>query len=140
MKCIRVIAVCLLVLLLFAACNSQHSTMNIAGKAFIYEKKGAGGDFIIYFGKDGTFNYYEGALSSHIGMGTYTVDGDIVTMTGDKTSRIDPDTGNAESYERTFVFRIGADSITFVADGSDNFTYVKVPDSGRFYLTEIAEE
>ena len=92
---------------------------DLAGKVFVYEKEGFGSDFTIKLHADGTFGYYEGMLSSHIGMGTWAMDGDILTL-------------HEDTFDRTFRFRVQDGALHFLREGSDQFTYIKVADGARF--------
>ncbi|MBQ7360007.1 MAG: hypothetical protein IJW63_07930 [Lachnospiraceae bacterium] len=78
--------------------------------------------FHISINKDGTFSYYESMLSSYIGIGTWSVDGDILTLKED------------EDFCYGFVhrFKIDGEDILFIEEGSDNFIYIKVKDGERF--------
>ena len=91
-------------------------------KVYQYEKEGFGSDFVITLYHDGTFQYYEGGLSSYIGMGTWKQEGDILTMYD-------------ERYLKN-LFRVEGNSLVFIEEGSTNFTYIKVEDDQRFYLQE----
>ena len=92
---------------------------DLAGKIFVYEKEGFGSDFTIKLHADGTLGYYEGMLSSHIGMGTWAVEGDILTL-------------HEDTFDRTFRFRVQDGALHFLREGSDQFTYIKVADGTRF--------
>ena len=94
-----------------------------AEKRYTYEGKGFGGDFAITVRDDGTFTYYEGMLSSHLGNGTWAVSGDILTLTDRK---------GAEPV-RVNRFRMEGDDLVFLAEGSDNFLYVQLSEGERFY-------
>ena len=94
-----------------------------AEKRYTYEGKGFGGDFTITVRDDGTFNYYEGPLSSYLGNGTWAVSGDILTLT---------DLTGAEPV-RVNRFRMEGDDLVFLAEGSDNFLYVQLSDGEMFY-------
>ena len=124
------IAAGLLVLLLFAglaACKGkQGGADSLAGKTFVWEKEGFGGDFTITLKKDGTFEYYEGYLSSFIGTGTWKVRNSILVLLESE------DTG----YGRIFRFSVGEDELRFLGGGSDDFGYVQVKDGDRFLLSE----
>ena len=75
--CLMLAVVCCLTL--FAACAAPEQGFtpeDVAGKAYPYEKEGCGGAFTISLYADGTFQYYEGFLSSYIGFGTWTLDED----------------------------------------------------------------
>ena len=90
-----------------------------AGKAFVYEKEGFGSEFTISLHADGTFGYYEGMLSSHIGMGSWTVEDGVLTLRED-------------IFQRTFRFRVQEGELRFLREGSDRFSYIKVADGDRF--------
>ena len=71
------------------ACNQKNlvdkNVQNmIVGNTYVYEKDGFGGDFIININEDGTFSYYEGALSSYIGMGKWTLEGNTLCLADDE--------------------------------------------------------
>ena len=93
----------------------------IAGKTFSYEKGGCGGEFTITFNEDGTYTYYEGSLSSYIGGGEWEIKDDTVIMT--------------EKYytpKKINHLKINGSDLIFIADGSDNFDYIKVKDGEKF--------
>jgi hypothetical protein len=53
---------------------------DVIGKTFIYEGEGLqGDDFIITF-DEYTFSYSEGMASSHLGLGTWSIEGNIITL------------------------------------------------------------
>ena len=87
-------------------------------------------DFKVTFREDGTYEYYEGPLSSYIGIGTYSIENDILTMKGDA------DAGNNSLHR----FRVKGKRIYFMEKGSDNFTYIKVKDGQSFVLTSAVGE
>lgn len=87
-------------------------------------------DFNITFREDGTYEYYEGPLSSYLGFGNFSIKNGILTMKGNVNAG--DDTENR--------FRIKGNRIYFIAKDSDNFTYIKVKDGQSFVLTNPAEE
>ena len=87
-------------------------------------------DFKVTFREDGIYEYYEGPLSSYIGIGTYSIENDILTMKGDA------DAGNNSLHR----FRIKGKRIYFMEKESDNFTYIKVKDGQSFVLTSAVGE
>ena len=87
-------------------------------------------DFKVTFREDGTYEYYEGPLSSYIGIGTYSIENDILTMKGDA------DAGNNSLHR----FRVKGKRIYFMEKESDNFTYIKVKDGQSFVLTGTVGE
>lgn len=92
---------------------------DLSGKVFVYEKEGFGGKFTISLQDDGTFSYYEGLLSSHLGWGTWTVEDDTLTLRED-------------TFSRVFHFRIEDDSLYYIKKSSSPFTYVQLGDNARF--------
>lgn len=92
---------------------------DLSGKVFVYEKEGFGGNFTISLQDDGTFSYYEGLLSSHLGWGTWTVEGDTLTLRED-------------TFSRVFRFRIQDDSLYYIKKSSSPFTYIQLEDGARF--------
>lgn len=111
--------------LLLAGCSRQVRPEDIAGKAFRYEKEGFGGDFTIRLEEDGTFTYYEGSLSSYIGVGTWALEGDTLCITDEGVGR------GWKNY-----FRAEKNTLTFQAEGSENFIYLTVADGEKFLAEE----
>lgn len=103
-----------------SGCNNHDN--NVVGKVYTYEKDGMGGDFNIYIYEDGTFTYYEGMLSSYIGIGTWTVKGSRITLTDD----------DEMGFAYVNHFEIVGDNLSFIEKDSDNFLYVKVKDGEVF--------
>ncbi len=124
-KLASAILAALLMLSLFA-CATPVTIDDMVEKTYIYEKEGCGGSFGITLNADGTFSYYEGILSSYLGYGAWTYEDGILTLT------------DSETYGYGFVnrFTIEKDTLVFVADGSNNFLYVKVKDGERFTVTD----
>lgn len=98
---------------------------DLAGKIFVYEKEGFGSDFTIRLHDDGSFGYYEGMLSSHLGMGTWSVEEEILTL-------------HEDVFDRKFRFRIKDGVLQFLQEDSDGFTYLKVADGDRFFETALS--
>ncbi len=105
-----------------------------AAAVYVYEKEGFGGNFTIALDPDGTFRYNEGLLSSHMGLGTWAVEGDILTLREDEES----------GYGFVNRFTVTPEGLVFQAEGSDNFLYVKAADGDLFLgpplETEAGEE
>lgn len=91
----------------------------IGGNSYVWEKEGFGGYFVITLVKDGTFSYYEGMLSSHIGLGNWTVKDGILTLT-------------EKNNKRTYLFSAQNGALVFIGEGSDRFVYVSVMDGDKF--------
>ena len=112
--------------LLLAGCGSGKADHeNVIGKTFVYEKEGFYGDFTISIKDDGTFTYYEGMASSYLGIGEWTIGQNTLTLTNEVPS-IDG------SRTITNAFEIEKGKLIWRAEGSDNFTYVKVEDGEAF--------
>ena len=92
-----------------------------------YEGEGFGGDFTITLNADGSYDFYEGPLSSYMGMGTWYTAFDAVYM-------YEGDTG----FDLSFMFGIEGDSLIYLAGGSDPFPYVELADGARFIRMEEA--
>ena len=114
--------------------NSKEITKDeIADKVYVYEGEGAGSEFYIMLRSDGTFQYYAGMLSSYIGMGTWEIDEDnIICMNDNMTHKID-----GTEFVRTNYFLSIGNELTWIADGSDNFLYVKVEDGEKFFVQQF---
>ena len=94
----------------------------VAGKIYVYEGEGFGGDFSITLNEDGSFSYYEGLLSSYIGLGTWSVKGDVITLTD-------------ETYSFVNHFRMDGNDLVFISENSSNFMYQQIEDGARFLLS-----
>lgn len=120
----RMGSLCLAVLaaaLLLAGCSKTIRPEDIAGKTYLYEKDGFGGNFTIRLEEDSTFTYYEGGFSSYIGAGEWTLEGNTVTL---------------QERNRHFCFRVEDNSLVFRAEDSGKFTYLTVADGERFSVTD----
>ena len=110
---------------------------DIIDKVYVYEKEGFCGDFTIEIKADGTFTYYEGLLSSHIGSGewTYTDAYGMLTLF-EKMIRLD-ENGNLEQFTNSYSFLVEKDTLIFVNNeldnGLGNFLYIKVKDGEKFF-------
>lgn len=102
-----------------ACTGCSDISRGIAGKTYVYEKDGFGGEFGIKLNDDGTFSYYEGMFSSYVGHGNWRVEGGELVLSDD---------------DHDFVnhFKINGGDLLFIADGSDNFMHVKAKDGDRF--------
>lgn len=87
------------------------------------EKGGFGGNFCITLKADGSFGYYEGSLSSYIGTGRWSLDGDTLCLT---------DEGMRSAGARHYYFKVEGDALVFQRESSDGFTYVRAADGDRF--------
>lgn len=127
MKRIFVCALIIVCLFSVTACSrakGENKDMQdiIANKTFVYEKEGFGGEFTIQINDDGTFGYYEGFLSSYIGMGSWILDNNILVLSDDD------DMG----YPFVNRFKVKDGDLVFLSEDSSNFMYVNVADGEHF--------
>lgn len=108
--------------LLLQGCSSDST---VAGKTYTYTvepETGMESDrFSIKLNTDGTFIYHECIFSSYLGVGNWSVNGDVLTLTEDN-----------EYHPRENSFKVDGDDIIFIENGSNNFMYIKVADGERF--------
>ena len=114
----------LAVALLLQGCNVED--VDVAGKTYVYTGEtvsgGFGGEFFtIDINEDGTFEYYEGPLSSYFGIGEWSLTNNVLTLHEQIGDR------NASNS-----FRVKGGSLIFIENGSDNFTHVTVKNGERF--------
>lgn len=96
-------------------------TLPFAGRHYLSESEGFGGDFTIVLRDDGTFTYYVGLLSSYFGTGRWTEEGDIVTLTDDTGLPF------VNRFRRT-----AEDDLLWLAEGSTGFMHLTLSDGTRF--------
>jgi len=114
----------LLILVVLAACRAQEPEPVFGA----YSRENANGfdHFTITLNEDGTYSYFETMISSHLGMGEYTFEDGIVTLIDDQIP------GLYGSLTHTYRFRYEGGSLIFLADESDNFMYINLPDGAQF--------
>lgn len=95
--------------------------MSVLAGTYQYEGEGFGGDFTITLNADGTYTFYEGALSSYMGSGTWQVYDNAVYLTEGEGG-----------FDLSFMFGAEENVLVYLAAGSDAFPYVKVKDEERF--------
>ena len=93
----------------------------ISNKQYVYTKPGAGSAFYINIYSDGTFQYYAGMYSSHIGLGDWELKDSKLYLYD--TTLTNP---------MTFVFSVTEDALTYIAAESYPFMYVDVADGDFF--------
>ena len=108
--------------LLLQGCSADNY-INIAGKAYTYTVEPESGidldRFTIRLNTDGTFTYYETMFSSYLGIGKWSVEGDVLTLKDDY-------------YFLKNSFKIDDGDLVFIENGSTNFIHVKVSDGEHF--------
>ena len=110
-------------ILLLQGCSSYDNITDVAGKTYTYTVEPESGldldRFTIRLNTDGTFTYFETVYSSYLGIGNWSVEGDVLTLADDY-------------YSLKNSFRIEGDDLIFIENGSTNFIYVKVSDGEHF--------
>ena len=112
----------LALILPMVGCGRSVQAGDVAGKTYVYEKDGFGGEFTVTINEDGSFQYYEGFLSSYIGAGTWQLEGDILSLSDDEEM----------GYEFVNHFQVDDGVLVFQEEDSSNFLYVKLSDGERF--------
>ena len=123
-----IFSILLVFVLLCGIANAEEKVdgIDIAG-TYQYEGEGFGGDFKITLNADGTYEFYEGSLSSYMGGGTWIRVDDTVHMIEEN------------GYDLKFTFEIQNDALVYSAAGSDAFLYVDVSDGERFVRQNTLE-
>jgi hypothetical protein len=99
-------------------------------KVYVYEKDGCGGNFTIEIRADGTYDYYEGFLSSYIGLGEWSYSDGILTLY-EEASRFN-EAREIEEVTNLYCFTVEKDALIFSNKSSANFRYVKVAYGEKF--------
>ena len=122
MKRLTCIILVLGIMLILTSCKENDAAVSdkISGRTYVWEKEGFGGDFTITLNKDGTYEYYEGVLSSYIGSGDWSVKDGVLTLT------------EKSGYDFVFRFKVKDGELVFVSEGSSQFMYVTVEDGDVF--------
>ena len=135
-KAIALILAMLLTTLVFVSCVTKEplSQEQVAGHYMhkYGEWESFGDHFSIDLNADGTYSYYETYISSHIGMGNYSIHGDVITLT-DELPGVDG------TVTRFYRFRYVDDKLVFLAEKSGSFTYVDLPDGTVFDCYELSD-
>ena len=101
-----------------------------------YARPNANGldSFTVTLMEDGTYWYYATSISSHLGHGNYTLEGDVVTLTDTQIP------GVSGSLTHTYCFSYTNGTLVYLAESSDQFMYVNLPDGAVFERVEGLEE
>jgi len=83
-------------------------------------------DLLVQIKEDGSFFLSELPDDSIIGSGKYTVDGDMLTLTGSKK------VGETEEKQVVYHFRADGENLIYVADNSSGFDVAQVQDGEVF--------
>lgn len=82
--------------------------------------------FAITLNADGTYTYYATLFSSYIGIGDYTVEGNIITLVDNNI----PTMSGPTTCIFKFEYRHG--KLIYLAAQSDTFMYIDLPDGAEF--------
>ena len=128
MKRFFALLVCILIVSsLLVSCQDSELNLDDVYGTYVQESSTVITDrFYITLSPDGTFQYLETVFSSHIGVGDYSVDGNIITLT-ETIAKIDNDGTN-----RIYKFKYQDNKLIFVKSESDEFLYVDLPDGAVF--------
>ena len=131
-KTIVLILVVALTALALCSCGAKDSVPREQIVGHYIHKYNDWEGFSIDLNADGTFSYYEAAFSSHIGMGNYTIDGDVITLTDELP-------GVSGTITRNYRFKYENDKLVFLAGQSGEFMYVDLPDGTVFERYELSD-
>ena len=110
----------------------------ISNKQYVYTKPGAGSAFYINIYSDGTFQYYAGVYSSHIGMGEWELKDGKLYLYEEGYRIVD---GELHTGMDTFAFDVTESNLVYIAAESHPFMYVQVDDGDLFTLAgEIGKQ
>lgn len=91
----------------------------VSEMTYVRDAGGFGGNFGVTLNRDGTFSYYEGLLSSYIGLGTWTEEDGVIRLAD-------------EVLKNDYYFTVEDGNLIFRAEGSAAFMHVDVADGERF--------
>lgn len=97
----------------------DETATSVKTTVYVYEKEGFGGEFFIEVDDSGSFKYYEGALSSYLGIGNWTVKDSVLCLKDDLADVVN-------------YFKVEEGRLLWIADGSDGFMYVEAEDGDVF--------
>ncbi len=123
-------AVVMLLTFTLTGCAGTVLSNDVSEKGFVCEKDGFPDKFGIKLYNDGSFTYYEGMFSSYVGYGSWSLDGDTLILT---------ENANLSGNSKIFRFKVDGNTLNYLAEGSDNFTYVKVSDGEKFKAEDLSE-
>lgn len=109
--------------LTLTGCTGADRANGISGKGFVYEGGGFPDRFGIQLYEDGGFTYYAGSFSSYVGYGSWELDKDTLIL---------KENADWKGYSKVFRFKVDENSLSYIAEGSDNFMYVTVSDGEKF--------
>lgn len=119
-----ILCILCITLTLFALAYEKNGKVFLKSGAYILQnaQRDVPGDFTITIYDDGTFQSYETPISGYIGMGSYIIKGDVVTLKEDGA-------GSAGDINR---YQIVDGHLLFLRDGSANYSFVPLEDGAAF--------
>lgn len=127
------ILVFVMMLLTVSGCGEETKEPEVFGKIYTYigdnQSEFEFDRFTITINEDGTFSYYETMISSYIGWGKWTREGDVLTLSDDPEL----------CYPFVNYFKVDGEDLVFIEEGSSNFLYKKIKDGERFTGASNAE-
>lgn len=117
---------------LFVGCAKSEvpDPTEFADTTYIYENKGAGGQFSVILKSDGTFLYYEGLDSDYVALGNWTVEDNKICLKDNEE--------DGHSLVNYFKYEDG--NLVFVKKNSTGFLYVDVKNGDIFKPMTVSED
>ena len=116
----------------FGVTVDPGETDGSAWKTYICAKHGCSGIFSISFGGNGQCTYYEGLISSHLGLAEWTLEDGVLTVKEGRAVMHD-DHKTYEMKDFCYRFAVNGDELTYLADVSDRFPMVRLEDKEIFF-------
>ncbi len=137
MKRYAIFAVLIVFAISLVGCVEQE--ISVGDMIYTYEGEGFGSDFTISIYSDGTFSCYVGMLSSYIGIGAWSLDGDVLTLTEGGLLPSISDGDGVSTRNNVNHFRVEGDTLYFIEEGSSNFGSLMVQDGECFHGAPMDE-
>ncbi len=127
---ISIFTLFLALLTVSCAKNEIPDPAEFTENTYVYEKKGAGGQFSITIKSDGTFLYYEGLDSDYIAIGEWTLEGNKIRLADSEK--------DGHPFVNYFEFEDG--KLIFVKKNSTGFLHVDVENGDKFRPVTFPED
>lgn len=126
-KAIAILLLVMTVCLLLVSCDNSLRYGSYTRK----NDTGRYGDFFtITLREDGSCSYSPTSISNYIADCTYTVEGDRIIIVDTQIPALH------QTATRTYVFEHKNGRLIFLADESDEFLYITLPDRATFTFTD----
>lgn len=135
MKRVLICILCAVLLAVVPTSCRQQVTYTVENVSGTYTRPNDNGfdSFSITLNEDGTYGCFETMISSHLGIGEYTLEDGVVTLIDDQIPTL------YGSLTHTYKFRCEKDKLIYLADESNAFMYVSLPDGAQFDRVEARE-